>query len=120
MSENIGVMTIFCDIDGCLVRHSGNMSTQITSPGGLLPGVKEKFVEWDRSGYKIVLITGRREALRATTEQLLLESGLFWDMLIMGLPRGPRAVVNDKKPDGTITTLQYCPDRNKGLEECPF
>jgi hypothetical protein len=35
--------------------------------------------------------------------------------MIMGLPVGPRVVINDKKPDGLITSEAICLVRNSGL-----
>ena len=34
----------------------------------------------------------------------------------MGLPIGPRVVINDKKSDGSITSYAICIDRDSGLE----
>jgi hypothetical protein len=118
---SIKIMTIFCDIDGCLVEHTGDMTKQMESSPALLPGVKEKLVEWERAGYKIILTTGRRESLRGVTEAMLVRLGVFFDQLIMGLPRGPRLVINDFKPnDLRATALAWCPVRNRGLKECPY
>ena len=116
------IMTIFCDIDGCLVEHTGDMTKQMESSHTLLPGAKEKLVEWERAGYKIILTTGRRESLRGVTEDMLVRLGVFYDQLVMGLPRGPRLIINDMKPGrlATPTALAYSPERNKGLENCPW
>jgi phosphoglycolate phosphatase-like HAD superfamily hydrolase len=115
------IKTIFCDIDGCLVKHTGNMTQQMENTPELLPGVKDKLVEWERAGYKIILTTGRRESLRDVTERMLTSLGIFWDVLIMGLPRGARIVINDIKPGTTEPmALAWSPERNKGFEECPY
>mgnify|MGYP001566525066 CR=1 FL=1 len=90
--------TIFCDIDGCLLRHSGDMSSVILGAPELLPGVQEKFNEWDGNGYNIILTTGRKESSRAHTEQQLRNFGLFWNQLIMGIGGGERVLINDVKP----------------------
>jgi len=118
---SINIKTIFLDIDGCLVKHTGDMTKQMENTPELLPGVKEKLVEWERAGYRIILTTGRRESLRAVTEQMLTSLGIFWDDMIMGLPRGPRIVINDIKP-GTSDpmALAWSPERNVGLKECPY
>ncbi len=111
------VKTIFCDIDGIIVEHTGNMTQQMEHTPTLLPGAKDKFVEWERAGHKIILTTGRRESLRPITEKMLTELGIFYDQLVMGLPRGPRIVINDMKPDSPIqTAIGICLPRNKGLE----
>jgi hydroxymethylpyrimidine pyrophosphatase-like HAD family hydrolase len=93
--------TIFCDIDGTLVRHSSPLKT--TSPDfkmEILPGTLDKLIEWDRMGYNIILITGRREGARKETERQLSESGIIYDKLIMGVGGGMRYVINDRKPKG--------------------
>ena len=113
--------TIFCDIDGCIVYHAGNMSQQLEASPELLPGVKEKFVEWERAGYAIILTTGRRESMRGLTEAALVRLGIFYDQLVMGLPRGSRIVINDLKPNETKPTAWgWSPERNQGLKECPY
>ena len=98
MSLENKTKTIFCDIDGTLVEHKLNLSNTIKQDPVLLTGTVEKLVEWDKKGYKIILVTGRRESMRAVTEKHLSELGIFYDMLIMGLGGGARILINDKKP----------------------
>ena len=38
------IATIFLDIDGCLVKHTGDMTMQMEGSHELLPGVKEKLI----------------------------------------------------------------------------
>lgn len=94
--------TIFLDIDGCILKHQGNMSNILSNETKMLPGVKEKFSDWDKLGYKIILTTGRRESSREFTENQLRSVGLFWDVLIMGCNRGQRVIINDIKPNEDI------------------
>ena len=50
-------VTIFCDIDGTLVKHgSPFVATQPNFRMELLPGTLEKLEEWDRKGYNIISI----------------------------------------------------------------
>jgi len=110
--------TIICDIDGTLVKH--NIPTKNTSPNKqleLLPGTVEKLSEWDAKGYNIILITGRRESMRAATEKQLAELGIFYDQLIMGMGGGPRIVINDNKPNGQETAFAINLERNKGIND---
>ena len=68
--------TIFCDIDGTLVKHTSPLET--TKPDfkmELLPGTLEKLAEWDVKGYNIILMSGRREGARKETEKQLSEVG---------------------------------------------
>ena len=117
----VDIKTIFLDIDGCLVKHSGSTLQQIESMPELLPGVREKLLEWEHAGAVLILITGRRESLRCVTEEMLLYLGIAYNMLIMNLPRGPRVVINDMKPTTTSpTALAWSPKRNQGLQDCPY
>tara|TARA_R110000824_G_scaffold206524_2_gene391705 strand:- start:699 stop:1058 length:360 start_codon:yes stop_codon:yes gene_type:complete len=110
--------TIFCDIDGTLIKHKGNQTQQIVQTPELLPGAIEKINEWDKKGYQLILITGRRESLKKITEKQLLSLGIFYDKLIMGVSSGERIIINDLKQDSKkLTASAYCPPRNFGLEE---
>jgi hydroxymethylpyrimidine pyrophosphatase-like HAD family hydrolase len=108
--------TIFCDIDGVLVEHKGDLSNTIKQDPKLLDGTVDKLIEWDKRGYKIILVTGRRESMRVITEKQLSELGIFYDLLIMGLGGGARIVINDKKPyseEDTCYAINI--KRNKGI-----
>jgi len=110
--------TIFLDIDGCILKHQGGMSDIILSEVKILPGVKEKFSEWDASGYKIILTTGRRESSRELTEKQLRQFGLFWDHLIMGCNRGQRILINDIKPNSEqLMAISINLKRDIGLKD---
>jgi len=109
--------TIICDIDGVLIKHNGDITTQCTG-GKLLPGVKQTLISWDRKGYRIILITGRRESKRNDTMKQLTELGVFYDELIMGVGGGDRIIINDTKPaSDRITCKAICLKRNVGLKE---
>jgi len=110
--------TIICDIDGTLIYHHGDLSSQINEKPKLLPGVIEKINEWDKKGYNIILVTGRRESLRNETKKQLESLGIFYDQLIMGVGGGPRVLINDLKPTGTHkTAIAYNLERNIGVKE---
>lgn len=96
--------TIVCDIDGCIFKHKGNLFNMQLEDAEILPGVKEKFDEWDKKAFKIILLTGRRESMRTITEEQLRKFGLFWDVLIMNATRGERVLINDLKPGNTQNT----------------
>lgn len=88
--------TIFCDIDGTLVKHAHRFSDLKDTEPILLPGVREKFNQWDSQGHKIILCTARKESAREMTESHLRTLGLCWDTLIMGVTSGQRVLINDK------------------------
>jgi hypothetical protein len=111
--------TIVCDIDGCIFKHQGNLCKMITEESILLNGVKEKFDEWDKKAYRVILLTGRRESMRAITESQLRSHGLFWDVLIMGATRGERVIINDLKPSNNTPTARAINlNRDEGLGTC--
>ena len=108
--------TIICDIDGIIFKHSGDICKQYLIDPDILEGAYDKFKEWDMEGYTIILMTGRRESGRDKLEKTLERLGFFYDHLIMGVGGGIRGLINDKKPDGAVTTRTFCPERNKGLK----
>lgn len=116
--NNTRPKTIFCDIDGTLLKHQGDLSKISTSGPQLLDGTIEKLVEWDSKGYNIILVTGRRESLRKKTVECLEEMGIFYDKLIMGLGGGTRVLINDLKPSSeSPTAVAINIPRNKGVKD---
>ena len=108
--------TIFLDIDGCILMHQGNLSAQILCFPILLPKTLEKLNEWESNGHKIILTTGRKESMRKITEDQLLKLGVVYDQLVMGLNRGERILINDKKINGNgrvATAIEI--KRNQGI-----
>lgn len=110
--------TVFCDIDGTLVPHTGDITENYRGPPPPLPGVLDAIRAWDRANYRIILTTGRKESTRSATEEQLRSAGIVYDDLIMGLPNGDRIVINDRKTKGVRNTA-YAINvvRNKGLEK---
>lgn len=108
--------TIFCDIDGTLVKHvQPHIASDINYEMELLDGVIEKLLEWDKNGYNIILTTGRKESLRKVTEHQLAKAGIFYDKLIMGIGGGKRYLINDCKDNGEIYAKVINIERNKGI-----
>ena len=89
--------TIFCDIDGTLLEHMGDIFVNYNQIPCVLNNVVESIKQWEKQNYKIILVTGRKECLREITEKQLLSVGIVFDTLIMGLPNGSRVLINDKK-----------------------
>jgi hypothetical protein len=108
--------TIFCDIDGTLVKHvPPSTAASPKHKMELLEGTIEKLLEWDKKGYNIILTTGRKESLRTITEKQLSDVGIFYDQLIMGIGGGERWLINDKKSNGIETAIAINLNRNKGI-----
>ena len=108
--------TIFCDIDGTLLEHHGDVVKQLKSDPVVLDGCMDKLVEWDRKGYTIILTTGRRESMRTATEKQLNSIGIFYDQLVMGIGSGPRYLINDSKSNGDETAYAIQTQRNEGIK----
>jgi len=109
--------TIFCDIDGTILFHKGDIVKNVQEEPIILPNVIESIKQWERLNYKIILTTGRKECTRKQTEQQLSNLGIVYDLLIMGITNGDRIIINDKKPNGVKNTC-YAINlvRNKGME----
>ena len=110
--------TIICDIDGTLVMHAPPHLTASTEHTlVLLDGAIKKLLEWERRGYNIILLTGRKESTRAVTEQQLRQAGIFYDQLVMGVGGGERHLINDTKPDGASSAYAHNVQRNIGIKD---
>jgi ribonucleotide monophosphatase NagD (HAD superfamily) len=108
---------ILCDIDGTIAVHQGDITKQYLIELELLPGVLEFWKKIDRKSFEIILLTGRRESVRAETHAQLTKLGIFYDHMIMSLPSGVRILINDFKPNSKEpTAIAYNVDRNTGLE----
>lgn len=95
--------TVFCDIDGTLVEHTGNIVENLKTDISL-SNVIDTIRLWDKHNYKIILTTGRKESTRKQTEEQLSKIGIVYDQLVMGLPNGERILINDKKTNGVRNT----------------
>ena len=109
--------TIFCDIDGTLIEHKGNIVKNFQEDPIILKNVVETICKWDKLNYKIILTTGRQESTREHTEKQLAKLGIVYHTLIMGLPNGDRILINDRKTNSYRNTA-YAINlvRNEGLE----
>lgn len=108
--------TVICDIDGTLVKHG--MPSKVATSGHkmeLLPDTLTKLEEWEARGYRIILLTGRKESMRKVTEKQLRDVGIFYDQLIMGVGGGVRYLVNDTKPNGSQAAFAINVERNTGI-----
>ena len=86
--------TLFIDLDGTIFKHCHRYSDLNNEPE-LLPGVLDKFNQWDSQGNKIILCSARKESARKMTESWLQHCGVPYDQLILGLTTGTRIIIND-------------------------
>ena len=106
--------TIFCDIDGTLVKHQERLPPLQQTI--VLDGTADKLIEWVRKVYKLILVTGRRESARKMTEKELAKNGILYDHLIMGAGVGERIIINDKTPDGKDSCSAINLTRDTGIK----
>jgi mannose-6-phosphate isomerase-like protein (cupin superfamily) len=109
--------TIFCDIDGTLVEHKGDIIKNFQEEPVILNNVIENIKQWDKLNYKIILTTGRQESTREATQKQLSSLGIVYHALIMGIPNGDRVILNDKKtnsPRNTAYAINLV--RNEGMQ----
>ena len=110
--------TIICDIDGTLIKH---YTPDHTSKPDFIPeildGTISKLNEWEKKGYRIILITARKKSMRGITKKQLSSLGIFYDDLIMGVTSGGRYLINDTKPNNENTAFSINLVRDKGISE---
>jgi len=109
--------TIFCDLDGTVIKHLHSFSDVTNYEPQLLPGVREKFDEWDSKGCRIILVTARKESARHITEQHLRKLGIPYDQLIMGVAAGCRVLINDRMFENVERALAVNVTTNEGFNK---
>jgi hypothetical protein len=112
--------TIFCDIDGTIFKYR-KFETYMTSEPELLPKVQEQITKWRSEGHMVILTTARPQYLYSHTLKELVSNGIEFDILIMGIERGPRYVINDMdpgKPGERAIGINL--NRDRGFEDINF
>lgn len=109
--------TVICDIDGTLIEHCGDIIDQCKNVMKPLNNSLALIKQWESLGYKIILITGRKECTREETIKQLREIGVLYDEIIFGATNGDRVLINDKKPNSTRNTAYAVNvNRNQGIK----
>lgn len=95
------------DIDGVVFIHNGYLN------GGdmLVPGFMD-FYEKIPQTDQVLFVSARDEKYRSITEKKLRESNIRFAHIVFGVPKGERVLVNDKKPDGSVTAIAINTDRD--------
>jgi len=108
--------TILIDIDGTILEEFNSMMDVLVKPHNILPGVVDRFKEWRKKGYYIVITTARPNCLKRHTEKKLTECGLVYDRLIMNLTSGHRHLINNAHDESNSpTAFAYTVGKNQGL-----
>ena len=88
--------TLFVDIDGTLVKNSGQYFTPTWGTTAALPrNVEHMNILYATGRVSIILVTSRLERFRKQTETQLRDCGIKYDQLLMGMLHAKRVVVND-------------------------
>jgi len=108
--------SIFCDIDGVLIYHDPHSTSDIET-NKPIQGF-ENLGKLKSLGHKIILTTARSEKYRDKTIDLLSKIGIEYNELVMGLPAGPRLLINDHKPSKIFTNQANSLEliRDKGIK----
>ena len=107
--------TYFIDIDGTIFKYRPFEAYE-HHPAELTPGTLKKLEEMYGAGHTIVLTTARPEHLREFTVTELLDFGIPWHQLVMGIARGPRHLVNDMSPSNPgPRAIPWNLERDEGL-----
>jgi hypothetical protein len=102
--------TWFIDLDGTLVVHNGYKNGQDV----LLDGVSNFFNKISKNDF-IIITTARDKKYKVQTIEFLKKNKIRFNKIIFNLPTGERILINDKKPDGTITAYSINVDRNSKM-----
>ena len=88
--------TIFCDIDGVLVKNRGQYTLPSWSdmPEPLRHNI-EKVNKLVANGAYLVLTTSRPPDMKGITQKQLSDLGVKFHDIVMGLPHSPRILIND-------------------------
>lgn len=106
--------TWFLDFDGTLVFQNSHMSDN----DQILPSTINFFKKFVKEEDYVVITTARNEKDHKDRIKLFMnENNLKCDLVICGLPTGPRILINDKKNDGTKTAYSFNLDRDQGVKE---
>lgn len=103
--------TWFLDFDGTLVEQR----SYLADSDYVLKDTFRLFEELIMDDDFVVITTGREEHHRSRIESFMNKHGFRFDLIVCGLPTGPRIVVNDTKPDGTKTAYAFNATRDQGV-----
>ena len=112
------VKTIFCDIDGTLLRQV-DFNELNEYDFEVLPGALEKFREWVAAGHHIVITTARPESLRGLTIRQLGNAGFQCHQMVMGIGREERILINNNssKDEERNRALSVSVKRDAGFND---
>jgi hypothetical protein len=104
--------TWFIDLDGTLVTQKSHMSSE----DFILSATKSFFEKIVKEEDFVIITTGRTCEDKERIEKFLEYHNLKFDLIVCGIPTGSRILINDKKPDGTLTAYAHNLERDKGID----
>ena len=109
--------TIFCDVDGVLIKHNNNSSDNPEN-NIIIGECIEKLNKIREENNKIILVTARPNKTRKTFEDLLKTFEIPYDDIVMGLNPGPRYLINDIKPSNPFVkqAISFNVKRDYGID----
>lgn len=108
--------TIFCDIDGTLFHYRKYGTYETTSTIKIqdtIDIINKAYI----NGHYIILTTARPEHTRTLTCAELNTNKVRYHLLIMGVARGPRIVINDNEHSDIDKAHAFCVERNNTLNK---
>lgn len=104
----------FLDLDGTIFVHNKYLSLEKDELDELLPGALEFFSRVNNND-KIIIVSSRSDNFKEITIRSLKHYDIRYDYLLFNMPKGPRILINDRKPDGTKTSYALNLTRNSPL-----
>lgn len=90
--------TYFVDIDGTIFVYR-KFETYLETEAQVIKSSKQFLQQVKDEGHMIVLTTARPNSMRLHTEYELDVNNIPYDLLVMGIERGPRYLINDMDPN---------------------
>lgn len=95
------------DVDGVVFVHNGYLNGDDV----LVPGFMD-FYETIPETDQVLFVSARDEKYKIMTEKKLRDNNIRFTHVICGVPKGERILINDKKPDSSITAFAINTERN--------
>lgn len=108
--------TWFIDFDGTLVTQKSHMSDNDV----ILPATIDFFDKVVQEDDCVVITTARNHDHKSRIEEFLSKNKIRYNVILCGLPTGSRILINDKKPDGTLTAYAHNLNRDEGINILDF
>jgi len=93
--------TIFCDIDGVLLKHNDHSSNDPDE--NICLNNFSALEKLHKQNHKIVLTTARSKKFEKQLKKLLKQKNIYYDEILMSCKSGPRILINDRKPKKPFT-----------------